>query len=176
MIVFQDFKYRQIFWITLPALFLLFTAQSYFQNGLTYTALYFIVNLCFVVFIFLTGVLLVAIAKKKSLKETFKTFTGIGDVLFFLVICTAFSPFMYLAYCAISAVVAILGYVAYNSIVKNATASSPFAGVMALSLIFLIVLKQLNLGFDFYDDEMIANILRFQYVATSPEGMETHKN
>src|SRR4029079_1465062 len=105
--------------------------------------------------------LLIAVSKKQSLRDTFKTFIGAGDVLFFWVLCTAFSPFMYLAYCGISALVAIVGYLAYNIFMKNNLTSSPFAGVMALSLIFFIVLRQFNQGFDFYDDEIIANILRF---------------
>jgi len=162
VIIFQDFKYRQIFWLTLPVLFLIFTGQSIFFNGLKYAALYFMVNFCFLVFIFLSGVLLVAVAKKASLPETFKTFTGIGDVLFFLVVCTAFSPFMYLAYCGLSALVAISGYLLYNSLVKNVQISSPFAGVMALLLVFFITIRQVNPAFDFYDDEMIASILRFR--------------
>lgn len=162
VIVFQDFKYRQIFWITLPVLFVVFTVQSYFQNGLKYTALYFSVNACLVAFIFVSGILLVAVSKKQSLNETFKTFIGVGDVLFFLVLCTAFSPFMYLAYCGISALLAIIGYLAYNGFVKHKLTSSPFAGIMALSLIFLLVIKQFNDGLDFYDDELIAIILRFR--------------
>lgn len=162
IIIFQDFKYRQIFWVTLPLLFLIFTVQSVFFNGFKYAVLYFMVNLCFLVFIFLSGILLVAVAKKRSLQETFQTFIGLGDILFFLVICAAFSPFMYLAYCGLSAVVAIIGYVAYNCFVKNEQKSSPFAGVMALLLVFFIAIKQFNPAFDFYDDEMIAGILRFR--------------
>jgi len=69
---------------------------------------------------------------------------------------------MYLAYCGLSALVAISGYLLYNSLVKNVQISSPFAGVMALLLVFFITIRQVNPAFDFYDDEMIASILRFR--------------
>ena len=104
---------------------------------------------------------MVAVAKRISMKDALRSYTGIGDVLFLLVLCSVFSPFMYLIYWGFSTILAVLGYFVYNSIAKKPRITSPYVGVMALMLIAFILVRQFNPGFDFYDDELVANILRF---------------
>lgn len=158
VIVFQDFKYRAVSWVVFLALFLLVFITALQQNPIGYVAEQFVFNS---VFILVQLVLLSIYFSIKNQKATniINTYLGLGDILFFLILA-AFFPFLNFVFVYVLSLFAIAtAYLFYRIIKKNAATQIPLAGGMALSVIFLLILKNSIKNFNFYDETYLLSFL-----------------
>jgi hypothetical protein len=157
LIVFQDFKQRQISWFLIPLSFAGFAykASLYKENTLSV----FLFNTAFIVLQLICLTIYFSIKNKKFF-NIIDTYVGLGDVLFFIVLCTVFSPLNFITFYVCSMVVTLLAIIAYNLFSARQTKDIPLAGAMAGALMILIIITRMVPGVDFYNDGYLLNIIR----------------
>ncbi len=152
IIVVQDMRFRKISWIPLPLLLMAFMMLSLKQNSFRevvfmywFNFLFILVqHICFAVFFFI---------KKRKVFNLINTYHGIGDILFAVILCMAFSPMNFIHFYIISMCLTLLGYLLFLYLRSASSRGVPTAGGMALVLIVCFVFKMLN-GTDFYSDHL----------------------
>ena len=159
VIVIQDFKQRQISWFLIPLALTGFICKALLCREHILT--HFLINFLFisVQLIFLTAYFSI---KNKKLFNIIDTYLGLGDVLFFLVLCTVFSPLNFIAFYIISLIITLAAVLIYNFSAAKKTHSIPLAGAMAAGLILLIAINWFYPQVNFYDDTCILNLLPLQ--------------
>jgi low temperature requirement protein LtrA len=157
IIVFQDFKQRQISWFLIPLLFagFVYKASLYKDSALTG----FLFNAAFIVLQLICLTLYFSIKNKRFL-NIIDTHLGLGDVLFFLVVCTVFSPLNFIAFYVCSMIITLVAVIAYNLFSSRQTKDIPLAGAMAGALMILLLTTIAMPGVDFYNDGYLLNIIR----------------
>lgn len=154
LVVFQDFRERRISWILIPLLGSVFAFQSISQNSLNHTSHNFIFNLSFIAF--QLGVLTIYISvKNRALTNILDKYIGIGDILFFLVVCLAFSPLNFIIFFTGSILFTLIAFIIYNIVFKKPVKDIPLAGAMSLALLGCFIVKYTISGFSFYQDIII---------------------
>ena len=158
VIVFQDFKYRAISWYLIPLAFLTLLAKGL---ATTTTIIFFENSFFNAVFILLQLILISVYISIKNKKRTniVNSYLGIGDILFFAVLCVAFSPANFIVFFIVSLVLTLIGFIVYKIIFKSAKAEIPLAGAMAVLFILLIVTGKFTAGFNLYNDDHVLNML-----------------
>ena len=129
---FQDNKYRGISWYLFPALFVsaLFYSSNYTFNILIGNILIFSIILAFMT-------LYLSLKFKKIILIT-NNFFSIGDVLFLIAVSPFFTHLSYVVFINVGTLLTLLIYFLFQK--KQHQKNIPFAGNMALVLIFLIIL------------------------------------
>jgi len=97
--------------------------------------------------------------KNKKFINVINSSLGLGDVLFFVVVCVAFSAINFILFYVMSLLFTLVGFIAYNTLVKKSVKEIPLAGAMAMVMITLIVLNQWMPQFNFYNDDYITGLL-----------------
>jgi len=159
-ITLQDFSQRQIAWYWLPILLAGIILLNVQRNELKNMISFFITNVCFVVFQLIVLIIYFSI-KNKKLTNIIDHYIGLGDVLFFIVLCTVFSPLNFLVFYIISLLLILLTFFTYNTVSKKIIQHIPLAGAMALCLIFCFVYKYTNNNFNFYNDSRMIELLTY---------------
>ncbi len=159
VISFQDFKQREISWLLIPFTFLaLFLDATYFITSdliIKNTLL----NLAFVTVQLLLLTLYMSI-KNKKITNILHQHLGLGDLLFFVVLCVAFSPINFIVFYLFSMMTTLVGYIAYAVIFpKKNLKEIPLAGAMASILVVTILINTLTRHMNFYDDNFLLNII-----------------
>lgn len=151
----QDFKDRAIDWFLFPILLVLLVINSIYKEVFAWNHL--LVN------IGLLGAQLALLALYFRLRRgnnifVGEQFLGWGDVLFFAILTTAFSPLNFIVFYIISLVLTLFFFVVLTSMGKKIR-HIPLAGSQAIVLIlaFLIDIKQW--GLYLYNDTFLLNIL-----------------
>jgi hypothetical protein len=142
-IAFQDFRLRAIHWGWLPLLALLFAWQTVTANSWDILWQGTLLNISFV------GLQWLVITLYFSLKEgrfvnIIDHYLGLGDLLFFVALTVAFSPFNFIVFFIVGLLFSLLTYGTYMRIKPSADQHIPLAGLMALPLIVLQLLAPLN--------------------------------
>ncbi len=150
IIVFQDFKYRAISWFLIPLLFVGFVIYAMLTIEVSELLTYFGINL-YMVFTTLLGASIIISIKNKKLTNIIDTYFGLGDVLFFVVLTTVFSPINFLIFFigSIFIVAVIYGGI---TLFRKKQILTPLAGAMSILLIISIVVEQLIPNLNFYQD------------------------
>ena len=91
VVVYQDFKNKEISWFLIPLLFIGFVINALLSVEFNELFIHFGINFL-IVSINLLGVTILISLKEKKITNILKTYLGLGDVLFFLVLTVAFSP------------------------------------------------------------------------------------
>lgn len=151
ILAYQDFKDRSISSIALLVLFVLFSIQSILTNSLTQAGIYFGINL-FIPFIQLAGLTLYAAIKNKRFVNIIDTQIGLGDILFFVLLCTVFSPANFFPFYIGSLLVAVILFFILKKLKLSDTNEVPLAGVMSVMLIIVIAVKTMTPAIDLYND------------------------
>lgn len=135
IIFYQDIRCRAISWWTLPFLFVTLLPEGLASNSLmlllengTINLAVFIVELLFV-FIYFS-------IKNKNLTNIFKSYLGLGDVLFFVVITPFFHPMYFVLFQIVSLLIILIFSLGYGFKKKDWTFKIPLAGI--LSILFYI--------------------------------------
>ncbi|MGQ0827052.1 MAG: hypothetical protein ACT4ON_01530 [Bacteroidota bacterium] len=152
IIVVQDFKQREISWMLIPLTLAGFTYKAMNGDILLKNVL---LNIAFIVIQLLMLTIYMSIKNKKPV-NIINTYLGLGDILFFLVICVAFSPINFIAFYLSSMITTLIGVIIYNRFSNKQTKDIPLAGAMATGTIVLMVFPGLN----FYNDVFLLEIVR----------------
>lgn len=151
LVVFQDFKSRSISWFLIPLLFAAFIGSALLkidtQEFITYSGINLII-----ISMNLLGVTLFVWLKEKKLKNIVDSYLGLGDILFFLVLTTVFSPLNFIVFYLGSI---ILITVIYGSIIlfnKQTKTLIPLAGAMSVLLIMVLIADVMLSRFNVYQD------------------------
>jgi hypothetical protein len=159
IIVFQDFKQREISWLLIPTLFAAFVGKALLVIGINSTLITnTFLNVGFVLIQLVMLTLYMSI-KNKKLVSIVNTYLGIGDILFFIVLCVAFSPLNYIVFYLASTILTLIGFLFYNIISKKATSEIPLAGAMAAVLLILMIVNKIKPQLNFYHDDYLLNII-----------------
>ncbi|MBI2281707.1 MAG: hypothetical protein HYU68_13615 [Bacteroidetes bacterium] len=156
VVVFQDFKSRSISWFLIPLLFVAFIGSAILKIDVQEFILYSGINLSIIV-MNLLGVTLFVWLKEKKLKNIVDTYLGLGDILFFLVLTTVFSPLNFIVFYlgSIMLITIIYGYIILFNKQKNTLI--PLAGAMSVLLMMVLVADVLIPTFNVYQDIILLN-------------------
>lgn len=135
LIVVQDFKHREVFWVLFPALFLCNTLIVIKFMDSSSILFNFLINGS-IIFIHLIVLTLYFSIKNNKLTWIVNKYLGIGDVLMFLVMSVLFSPVFFIIY-IITSLFGGLIFGVFARILKLKSVSIPLAGF--LSLVFVPV-------------------------------------
>ena len=153
VIVFQDFKYREISWFLIPLLFVGFIGYAMLNIEVGELLTYFGINL-YMVFSTLLGATLIISIKNRKITNIIDTYFGLGDLLFFVVLTTVFSPINFLLFFIGSIFITALIYGSIT-LFRKKQVLTPLAGAMSILLIISIVTEQLLSDFNFYNDILL---------------------
>lgn len=158
LIVYQDFKSRAISWILLPLLIGLL-----FYKGLAIMELksvfYFgLFNLSFVIVHLLILTIYMSV-KNRRITNIIDTYIGLGDILLFVVLCFAFSPFNFIFFFVISILITIISVLVYKLITKNEYKEIPLAGAQSMLMILILVYSNVIHPVQLYNDSFLLQIL-----------------
>jgi hypothetical protein len=157
IIVHQDFKQRQISWYLLPIAFVAFVCKALlYSNNLTND---FIFNFLFIALQLVCLTLYFSI-KNKKMFNIIDTYLGLGDILFFIVLCTAFSPVNFIVFYFMSMILTLTGTLIYNFFSARRTSDIPLAGAMAATLLVAFITTLMVPGINFYDDVFLLTIMQ----------------
>jgi predicted neutral ceramidase superfamily lipid hydrolase len=148
-IVFQDFKQRQISWFFIPLLFVGFMYKECYSDGGAIKDLMLNIGFVLIQLVVLTAYMSV---KNKKIVNVINSYLGIGDILFFAVLCAAFSPINFLVFYLCSIVLTLIGYLIYNAIIKSSQKEIPLAGAMASGMMMLMIANFFLPKMNLYND------------------------
>lgn len=159
LISFQDFKQREISWVLIPLIFLAF----FFKATTSVTISNLITNSLFnLAFIAIQLVILTAYIsiKNKKMINILHQHIGLGDLLFFIVLCLAFSPANFIVFYILSLIATLAGCIIYIKIFsKKMMDEIPLAGGMASVLIIVLLINKAVIHLNFYDDSNLLKII-----------------
>lgn len=154
ILAYQDFKDRSISSIALLVLFVLFSIQSILTNSLAQAGIYFGINL-FIPFIQLAGLTLYFAIKNKQFVNIIDTQIGLGDILFFVLLCTVFSPANFFPFYIGSLLVAVILFIVFKRLHISKNSEIPLTGIMSTLLILVLTIKSFAPSIDLYNDYWI---------------------
>ena len=134
LVLYQDLKYRHIH-ILAPILILVLSSVIFYKNNSM--GLQMIVYNNSFLLITLVVLMLYMNSKNKSFINPFKTYFGIGDLVFFMAITPLFLLFNYILYFVLAMIFSIILQLTLVKFMKHK--SVPLAGFAALFLIIVIV-------------------------------------
>ena len=133
-IVFQDLKHRAISWILIPLLLCFQTLLALSALTIEKTIFFFLINLGFIVMQLICITAYFSFKNRKFINIV-NNYLGIGDILFFLVLCLGFSPFNFILFYLCSLIITLLAFLLYQILSRSQDKEIPLAGAMALGLI-----------------------------------------
>jgi len=144
----QDLKFKAISWVFFPLISGLLIAYQYFSTGKQIEII--LINTGISASFLLVQLLLLALYFKIA-KKDFKLLLssiGLGDVLFFFVLCFAFSPFKYVTFyifsLIFSLITALMVGLKGSKIQSTELQLIPLAGIQAVLLVPLLILQQIG--------------------------------
>lgn len=151
VVIYQDFKSRAISWFLIPLLVIAFVAYALLSLDIKQFGIYFGINAS-IILINLLGVTLFISIKEKKLTNIIDSYLGLGDVLFFLVLATVFSPINFILFFLGSIFLTTLIYGIVVLVKKQKQTLIPLAGAMSALLVATIIAQQFISSFNFYQD------------------------
>lgn len=163
LIIYQDFKWRGIHWLILPFLassFLFFSLQ---ENSIIEVLNNALINFCFVLLQFLFVSVWFSI-KSKKLVNIFRQHIGIGDWLFFVCLCFAFSPFNFILFLISALIISLFIHLVILIFLKNAERTVPLAGLVAIMLMGVLIIESIFYPGKLQNDSYLINLIGIYYV------------
>jgi len=163
LISWQDFRYRAISWIFIPVLAALFIL--YALLSLDYTSVFtnFLSNAGFLCIQYLILTIYFSL-KYKKITNIINKSIGIGDILFFIVLCFYFSPINFIIFSTISLLLITLFFGVWQLVRKSRNMQIPLAGALSIFLFVMIIGKDFLYSFSLYDDFYVTQFLQLLYV------------
>lgn len=135
LLVYQDFKLRQISALLPAVIFLVLAKLNVLSPKLFRQVLMVNVALLCLIVTLLTIYLSL---KTRSFINPFKSYLGLGDFLFYISLCPLFTSINYLSFFVFSLLFSLLLYKWFRSVFKKD--GVPLAGLTALFLLLILVL------------------------------------
>lgn len=157
-IAFQDMKQREISWFLIPFLLSILIVKGLLSHESTIFLKDSLLNLGFVIIqlFVLTAYLSL---KNKKFVNIINSYIGIGDILFFIVICTAFSPVNFVVFYMTGIILTLLGVILIKAFSKKEIKEIPLAGAISFLMILVLAGSFFISGTDIYNDEHLINLL-----------------
>jgi hypothetical protein len=146
-------KHRAISWVLIPLALAGFVYKGMVSENILLKDV--LLNIAFVSVQLVLLTVYMSI-KNKRLVNIVDTYLGLGDVLFFVVICAAFSTLNFIVFYLVSMIITLTGAIAYNGFRKKKSVDIPLAGAMAGILIVLMLIP----GVGFYDDGYLLEVAK----------------
>ena len=159
VIVFQDFSIREISWYLIPLLLIAFIYKAFNTNSESSLLKNVFFNIAFMVIQIVLLTVYMSIKNKRPV-NIINTYIGLGDILFFIVVCTAFSIGNFISFYLLSLLFTLSGVIIYNFFSRKKTREIPLAGIMSLLLIALIITNKLIPAINFYNDSYLLNFIK----------------
>lgn len=156
LIVWQDFKYRLISWPLIPLIFISFLAKGFFIKPFAELTNYTVINACFIALQLAILTLYISL-KNKKITNIINSQLGLGDILFFIAITIAFSPFNFILFYISGLIFSLLCYQLFLKIKTSATKEIPLAGLLSIVLIMLVLSDFRGDNQLFYNDSFLIN-------------------
>ena len=153
LIAFQDFRHRAVSWFLIPILFIGFVFIALQTSVWEYYWKELVFNICFIL-VQLVLLTMYMSVKNKKFVNIVNSFLGIGDILFFVVLAAAFSPFNFVVFYLTSTILTLIGYGLFVFIKKVKT-EIPLAGAMASMLLVLMILNFCIPNLNLHNDNFI---------------------
>lgn len=157
-IAFQDFKHRGISWFLLPLLFASLLAKSFQSNSVHHLAFFFTINLGFILMQLVLMIMYFSI-KEKRIVNIINTKMGIGDILFFICLCVAFSPLNFIFFYLSGLIFTLIAVLVYHFISGRNIGEIPLAGSIAILMIICIFSFYFHHQINPYDDTLLSVVL-----------------
>jgi len=137
-IVYQDFKYRGIYWFCFPTLSILLGTMKVIDFGfyMLWTDAIIVISFLFLQFFCLWCYFAI---KHRKLIDLTKGFIGWGDILFFIVLCFYFSPLDYIIFYIFSLFSALIFAFSANIILNKQSFTIPLAGIQAFLFSWFLI-------------------------------------
>lgn len=137
-IIYQDFRYREIWWFTPPLLFI--CGLIYQWKLLNWE--HFLFNLLFISLVL--SFLVVYIRIRFSSKNLFKEYFGLGDALVLLALTPLFAFPFFIYFFTASTIISLVGFFLVSLFTKQK--SIPYAGYISLCTIAYLLLTEFVLA------------------------------
>lgn len=157
ILAFQDFRERKISWFLLPLLFFSLVLSGIESLSLKQLLAYFSVNFGFIV-LQITSLTIYFSIKKRKFTNIINQYIGIGDLLFFVVLCAAFSPVNFIFFYCTCLLISLVWVLFYHFAVRKEIKEIPLAGIFSILLIFILAINNFSPAINFYDDKFILSI------------------
>lgn len=151
IVTYQDFKSRAISWFLIPLLLIAFIIYGLKALGIKEYITFFSLNV-FMLFNILIGTTIVISIKEKRLTNIIDSYLGLGDILFFFILTTLFSPINYFIFLIGSIFLFSIIFSINLLINKKRKRLFPLAGAMSALLIITITAQQFISSFNFFQD------------------------
>lgn len=150
VVAFQDFRHRHISWFLIPALIVVFTLKA--LNVISFLNLFqfFLINVGFILVQLLALTIYFSI-KNKKWTGIVDSYIGLGDILFFVVICVAFSPVNFVVFYLGGLIFTTVVYGIYFLLNTNANKEIPLAGIFAILIMMYMLTNYFFPQLDFYN-------------------------
>jgi hypothetical protein len=142
-IIWQDYKFRAVYWWFFLLLLIALGALKSIVVGLEAMTVDFGYNLIFLSVQFLLLSVYFCI-KEKKIVNIFNGFFGLGDLFFLIGIAAYFSPLNYLAFYMISLFFVVVLNLA-KGLFSTRTLKIPLAGEQSILLIVMLLVTQFNI-------------------------------
>lgn len=134
LIIYQDLRINAISWWPLPIIFFLSIHLALMKLKFSELLHYSIINFSFIVFQILILTVYFSI-KKRKLTNIIDTYIGLGDILFFIILCISFSTINFILFFTFSTLIALI-----ISVSIQKTRTKPFRKIPLVGLMGLIYL------------------------------------
>lgn len=158
--VYQDFRFRGIYWWLFPLLLMLFVADAVLRSVFVSTVSAAGGNVLFltVQVLLLSGYVSL---RQGRLTNIFRGYLGLGDLLFLLCISFCFSFLNYIAFYLLSLMIVIVLTLIFSGRSRAEKQKIPLAGYQALLLILLMGARYFINGIDLRSDVLLLNLLPY---------------
>lgn len=143
-IIYQDFRYREIWWFTPPLLFI----SGLIHQWRLLNWEHFFFNVLFISFVL--SFLVVYIRIRFSSKNLFKEYFGLGDALVLLALTPLFAFPFFIYFFTASTIISLIGFLLTKLLFKSQK-SIPYAGYISLCTIVFLLLTKFNIAPIFYE-------------------------
>lgn len=158
IMVYQDFKSREITGFILPVLFLLFFVKSIQKTNFGEVLLSVGLNSLFL----LTQLILVSVyfsIRQKRFFNILDTYLGKGDVFLLLAMTPLFITINYVLFYVVSLLISLVVFGIYLSLFRRKKYHIPLAGCIGIQLMICLLLQYSCPFINFRNDEFFRNAL-----------------
>jgi hypothetical protein len=160
VLIYQDFTQRAVNWLLLFFLILCQFGLTYLMVGIE--DLFFNIGINAMLLIFQMLLLTIYFSlRSRHLTNIINKFIGIGDILFFVFLSMAFSPFNFILFFILSLLLILIVYVV---VMKGRIKQYkiPLLGNMSIIYLIMLAIEQVSC-FDRFDDTQVFTILDLRF-------------
>jgi len=158
LIIRQDFSSREISWYLLPLMAFGMVLLNMPNIGLAEYMLLIISNV--IILVIILGVVgIYYCVKAKALYNFIDKKIGLGDLLFFMILCLGFSPINFVVFFLIGLLLTLIFHLINTAIRPQANVQIPLAGCLSILLIIISWMQYPFMILNMLDDKYLIKII-----------------